>query len=79
MTSADKDHIPLLQNKIWRYFQRLEQVKEKLNKVMQIAEICKKYEHEGDESFLKDIEDDSETVDYENLDGAMIVRKLKII
>lgn len=46
---------------------------------MQIAEICKKYEHEGDESFLKDIEDDSETVDYENLDGAMIVRKLKII
>lgn len=43
---------------------------------MQIAEICKKYEHAGDESFLKDIDDDSETVDYENLDGAMIVRQL---
>ncbi|CAG9786883.1 unnamed protein product [Diatraea saccharalis] len=51
---------------------RLEQVKEKMNKIMQMAEICRKYEHLTDDSLLKDVDTNGAPVDFENLDGAMI-------
>ncbi|KAL0838642.1 hypothetical protein ABMA28_016722 [Loxostege sticticalis] len=51
---------------------RLEDFQEKLNKIMQLEEICRKYEHEDDEGFLKDLDDGGEPEDFENLDGAMI-------
>lgn len=37
-----------------------------------MAEICSKYEHEGDD-LLKDMDNEIEATDYENLDGDMIV------
>ncbi|KAF9423889.1 hypothetical protein HW555_000947, partial [Spodoptera exigua] len=49
----------------------LEDMYEKLNKVMQLSEICSKYEHEGDE-LSKDVEYDLASVDFEHLDKDMI-------
>lgn len=37
-----------------------------------MAEICGKYEHDGDE-LTKDIENDIDPLDFENLDKTMIV------
>ncbi|KAH9627935.1 hypothetical protein HF086_015379 [Spodoptera exigua] len=49
----------------------LEDMYEKLNKVMQLSEICSKYEHEGDE-LSKDVEYDLDSLDFEHLDKDMI-------
>lgn len=57
------------------FFQHLEELNNKLNKVLQLSEICSKYEHDGDE-LTKDIESEIGSVDFENLDGAMIVSVL---
>ncbi|XP_052753372.1 dynein regulatory complex subunit 2 [Galleria mellonella] len=51
---------------------QLEQTKSKLDKILQMAEICGKYEHSDDEAFMMDIETDGAPVDFENLDGTMI-------
>ncbi|CAB3227184.1 unnamed protein product [Arctia plantaginis] len=51
--------------------QRLEAANETLNKALQMAEICSKYEHEGDD-LVKDVDNEIESVDFENLDGDMI-------
>lgn len=45
---------------------------EKLNKVLQLADICSKYEHAGDE-LTNDVEHDFDSVDFEHLDKDMIV------
>ncbi|XP_075977920.1 dynein regulatory complex subunit 2-like [Anticarsia gemmatalis] len=51
--------------------QRLQAVKDKLNKVLQMAEICSKYEHEGDQ-LLKNISIEMDPLDFDNLDKDMI-------
>ncbi|XP_063363983.1 dynein regulatory complex subunit 2 [Cydia amplana] len=50
---------------------RLEDVKEKLDKITQMAEICRKYEVEGDNDVMQS-EGDGEMLEFEHLDGAMI-------
>ena len=52
--------------------QHLEDMHDKVNKVLQLAEICSKYEHTGDQ-MTQDVEYDFESVDFEHLDKAMIV------
>ncbi|KAJ8722233.1 hypothetical protein PYW08_004635 [Mythimna loreyi] len=49
----------------------LEDMHDKLNKVRQLAEICSKYEHAGDE-LTDDAEYDLNSVDFEHLDKDMI-------
>ncbi|XP_061716411.1 dynein regulatory complex subunit 2, partial [Cydia pomonella] len=50
---------------------RLEEVKEKLDKITQMAEICRKYEVEGDNDVMQS-ESSGEMLEFENLDCAMI-------
>lgn len=45
---------------------------DKINKVLQLAEICSKFEHAGDE-LTKDVEYDFDSFDFEHLDKDMIV------
>ncbi|XP_021200197.3 dynein regulatory complex subunit 2 isoform X2 [Helicoverpa armigera] len=49
----------------------LEDMCDKVNKILQLAEICSKYEHEGDK-LTDDAEYDIESVDFEHLDKDMI-------
>ncbi|XP_059052064.1 dynein regulatory complex subunit 2 [Achroia grisella] len=51
---------------------QLEQIKSKLIKIQQMAEICKKYEHSDDNVFIAETEGNGAPVDFENLDRAMI-------
>ncbi|KAM3965166.1 dynein regulatory complex subunit 2 [Aphomia sociella] len=51
---------------------QLEDVKSKLDKIQQMFEICRKYEHYDDEVFMTDVEPFEAPTDFENLDGAMI-------
>lgn len=39
---------------------------------MQLADICRKYEHEGDD-LQYDTNNDVDTLDYENLSSSMVV------
>ncbi|XP_060803456.1 dynein regulatory complex subunit 2 [Amyelois transitella] len=52
---------------------RMEEVKEKLDKILQMEEICRKFEHTDDE-VVKDSESDDGflSLEFQNLDGAMI-------
>ncbi|XP_053609962.1 dynein regulatory complex subunit 2 [Plodia interpunctella] len=52
---------------------RLEEVKEKLDKILQLEEICSKFEYKEDEEREIEVEDDGgQLVEFENLDNAMI-------
>lgn len=62
------------------YFQHLEIYKNKVDKIIQLAEICSKYETAEDIAVLKEVvSSDTSELEFENLDEAMAVRLLLLI
>ncbi|CAH0398228.1 unnamed protein product [Chilo suppressalis] len=70
--SSGDSQLTVMVNASQDAIKRLEDVKEKIDKIMHMAEICRKYEHFTDEAFLKDTDTDGAPTDFENLDGTMI-------
>ncbi|CAH0691987.1 unnamed protein product [Spodoptera exigua] len=70
-SSKGSQQLDIMVNASQDAIKHLEDMYEKLNKVMQLSEICSKYEHEGDE-LSKDVEYDLDSLDFEHLDKDMI-------
>ncbi|KAJ0176476.1 hypothetical protein K1T71_007655 [Dendrolimus kikuchii] len=70
-TNKENEKLELMVNSSQDAIKRLEKVKEKLNKILQMDKICSKYEHEADTISLKDIENDNDE-DFEILNGDMM-------
>uniref|UniRef100_A0A2H1V0G5 Dynein regulatory complex subunit 2 n=1 Tax=Spodoptera frugiperda TaxID=7108 RepID=A0A2H1V0G5_SPOFR len=70
-SSKGNQQLDVMVNASQDAIKHLEDLYEKLNKVIQLSEICSKYEHEGDE-LTKDVEYDMDSVDFEHLDKDMI-------
>ncbi|CAH0585553.1 unnamed protein product [Chrysodeixis includens] len=74
-TKVERSHssqqLAVMVNSSQDAIKHLEELNNKLSKVLQLSEICSKYEHDGDE-LTKDFESEIDSVDFENLDSAMI-------
>uniref|UniRef100_A0A2A4IU49 Dynein regulatory complex protein 1/2 N-terminal domain-containing protein n=1 Tax=Heliothis virescens TaxID=7102 RepID=A0A2A4IU49_HELVI len=70
-SSKDSQDLNIMVNASQDAIKHLEDMYDKVNKILQLAEICSKYEHEGDK-LTEDAEYDIESVDFEHLDKDMI-------
>ncbi|XP_028030059.1 dynein regulatory complex subunit 2 [Bombyx mandarina] len=70
--TKDDQKLTVMVNSSQDAIKRLEEAKQKIYKVIQLADICRKYENVGDNIVFYDSENDVDSLDYEHLNRAMI-------